>query len=1134
VTAPLGLRTAEEVGAAPAAAGVAVGRAGAAPRWYQDAVLYEVHVRAYQDSNADGVGDFRGLTQRLDHIRDLGVTALWLLPFYPSPLRDDGYDIAQYKGVHPAYGTLRDFRLLLREAHRRGLRVITELVMNHTSDEHVWFRRARRSRSGSVWRDFYVWSDTPTRYADARIIFKDFESSNWAWDPVAGAYFWHRFYSHQPDLNFDNPAVREAMFKVVDFWLELGVDGLRLDAVPYLFEREGTNSENLPETLDYLSALRRHVDERFHDRMLLAEANQWPEDAVAYFGRGDRCHMAFHFPLMPRMFMANRMEDRFPVVDILGQTPRIPENTQWATFLRNHDELTLEMVTDEERDYMYRVYAEEPEARINLGIRRRLGPLLGNDRRRIELLNLLLFSLPGAPVVYYGDEIGMGDNIYLGDRNGVRTPMQWTADRNAGFSQANPQRLYLPVIADPEYQPGAINVEAQQNNRSSLLWWMRHLIQVRRANPVLATGDVEFLFPDNRKVLVFLRTVGEERVLVVANLARSAQFVELDLSAFAGMVPVELFGPTPFPRIGELPYFLTLGPYGCYWFALTRDDDASEPAPRIPTISVRGDWTTLLERRRRRQLEAALPAFLARQRWFGAKGKRITGAEISNTVPLGGPFDGPPDGSTNGRSADAGGGAGALTFVTVSYAEGEAEVYALPIAARAADGDGWPPPENAVIAEVEAADGRWLLIDGVWEGSVVQSLLAMFDRRPPRSSGLDVERTTAFRRIRGSREPLTPQVVSAEQSNTSVAFGDRLILKLIRRLESGRNPDLEIGRFLTERAGFTNVAPVAGAISARGVAREPGTVAIVHGFVPNEGDAWSYALDALGDYYEQVLASATRDAAPTPPSPLAAIPPEPPSDEARDLVGTFLLNAEMLGQRVAELHLALASDTSDPAFAPESFTTMYQRSLYQAIRSLAARMLRRLRTRFPDVPGADELLGRERAVFERLDSLLRAGRIGGMRIRTHGDFHLGQVLWTGSDFVMIDFEGEPARSLGERRIKRSPLADVAGMLRSLDYAAEQALRAPSTAMLVPDDPRRVLGDWGRAWRRWTSAAFLGRYLDVAAAGQLVPDDPDDARRLLEALVLEKAVYELGYEIDNRPEWIGTPVRGILELLGDEA
>ena len=752
---------------------------------------------------------------------------------------------------------------------------------------------------------------------------------------------------------------------------------------------------------------------------------------------------------------------------------------------------------------------------MSSSIRRRLAPLLANDRRRIELLNLLLFSLPGAPVVYYGDEIGMGDNIYLGDRNGVRTPMQWTADRNAGFSHSNPQRLYLPVIADPEYQPGAINVEAQQNNRSSLLWWMRHLIQVRRSSPVLATGDVEFLFPDNRKVLVFLRTLGEDRVLVVANLARSAQFVELDLSRFVGMIPVELFGPTAFPRIGELPYFLTLGPYGCYWFALTRDDEPSaETPPSVPTIAVRGDWSSLLERRRRRQLEHVLPAFLRRQRWFGAKGKAIATTEIANVVPLGD--------------------VGALAFVRVSYAEGEPDTYVLPLAVRSAEGNGWPPPDDAVVAELDASDGRWLLFDGVWEGSVADALLQMFDRRPAKTSGLDVERTSAFRRVRGDRGPLPSQVVSAEQSNTSIAFGDRLMVKLIRRLEPGRNPDLEIGRFLTERTSFANTAPVAGAIQARGVGREPGTVAIVHGFVPNEGDAWAFALDALEDYLEEALARATHGSSPQPPSPLTQLPPQPPSDEARDLVGPFLLNAEVLGQRVAELHLALAAGADDPAFAPEPFNALYQRSLYQSIRSLTNRVLRRLRSRFPDAEGAGEVLEREQELSERLDDLLRARRIEGTRIRTHGDFHLGQVLWTGSDFVIIDFEGEPARSLGERRIKRSPLADVAGMLRSFEYAAEQSLRSPSTAMLVPDDPAAALRDWARAWRRWTSAAFLGRYLDTVAGSGLVPTDPEQARALLGALVLEKAVYELGYEMDNRPEWVATPIRGILELLDDAA
>src|SRR5712672_2556350 len=534
------------------------------PLWYKDAVIYELHVKTFCDSDGDGMGDFRGLMEKLDYLQELGVTAIWLLPFYPSPMRDDGYDIADYFDVNPNFGTLDDFRAFLDAAHDRNLRVITELVINHTSDQNPWFQKSRRAvaRYGPVaasddrvsarasgvtdpgysdydlpYRDFYVWSETPEKYKDARIIFKDFETSNWAWDPLAKAYYWHRFYSHQPDLNFDNPAVHVAVKKVCDFWLWMGVDGLRLDAIPYLYEREDTNCENLPETHKYLRELRAHVDAKFPNRMLLSEANQWPEDAAAYFGNGDEAHMNFHFPLMPRMFMALQMEDRFPIIDIMEQTPVIPENCQWAMFLRNHDELTLEMVTDEERDYMYRVYATDRRMQVNLGIRRRLAPLLENDRRRIELMNALLLSLPGTPVLYYGDEIGMGDNIYLGDRNGVRTPMQWSPDRNAGFSRANPQKLYLPVIIDPEYHYEAINVEAQQNNPNSLLWWMKRLISFRKRSKVFGRGSLEFLPSENRKVLAFVRRYQDEAVFVVANLSRLAQYLDNDLSAFKGIEP---------------------------------------------------------------------------------------------------------------------------------------------------------------------------------------------------------------------------------------------------------------------------------------------------------------------------------------------------------------------------------------------------------------------------------------------------------------------------------------------------------------------------------------------------------------------------------------------------------------------
>jgi maltose alpha-D-glucosyltransferase/alpha-amylase len=539
------------------------------PLWYKKAVIYELHIRAFYDSNADGHGDIPGLIEKLPYLQDLGVTCLWILPHYPSPLRDDGYDIADFYGVHPEYGTLADFQRMVDEAHKRDIRIISELVVNHTSDQHAWFQESRRDPNGPK-RDFYVWSDTDEKYKGTRIIFLDTERSNWTWDPVAKAYFWHRFFSHQPDLNYDNPEVQEAMLDVMRFWLNMGVDGFRCDAVPYLFEREGTNCENLPETHAFLKRLRKAIDSEYPDKMLLAEANQWPADVRVYFGDGDEFHMGFHFPVMPRLFMAVRREDRTPIVEILQQTPDIPETCQWAIFLRNHDELTLEMVTDEDRDYMYREYATDPRMRINLGIRRRLAPLMDNGRRRIELMHSLLFCLPGTPVMYYGDEIGMGDNIYLGDRNGVRTPMQWTPDRNAGFSRADGARLYAPIIADPVYGYQAINVEAQERTRSSLLNWVKRILKVRQRYPAFALGKLRWVNPDNRKVLAFIREYEGQNILIICNLSRFAQPAVLDLRDLEGMVPVELIGETPFPRISSLPYQLTLGPYMFLWFRLEK------------------------------------------------------------------------------------------------------------------------------------------------------------------------------------------------------------------------------------------------------------------------------------------------------------------------------------------------------------------------------------------------------------------------------------------------------------------------------------------------------------------------------------------------------------------------------------
>ena len=1097
------------------------------PLWYKDAVIYELHVRAFSDGNADGIGDFKGLTEKLDYLYDLGVTALWLLPFYPSPLRDDGYDLASYTEIHPDYGTLKDFKNFLREAHRRGLRVITELVINHTSDQHPWFQRARRAAPGSKERDFYVWSENQESYKEARIIFKDFETSNWAWDPVAKAYYWHRFYSHQPDLNFANPAVQRALFEAVDFWLGMGVDGLRLDAVPYLFERDGTSSENLPETHLFLKELRRHVDGKHRNRMLLAEANQWPEEAVTYFGAGDECHMAFHFPLMPRIFMSVHMEDRFPIVDILGQTPEIPANCQWTVFLRNHDELTLEMVTDEDRDYMYKVYASDPKARINLGIRRRLAPLLGNNRRKIELLNCLLFSLPGTPVVYYGDDIGMGDNFYLGDRNGVRTPMQWSADRNAGFSQANPQRLFLPIIIDPQHHYEATNVEAEQENLSSLLWWMKRLIVLRKRFRAFSRGTTEFFYPSNRRVLVFIRRLEDEIILTVANLSRFVQCAELDLAEFKGRVPVELFGQTEFPPIGDLPYFITLGPHGFYWFKL---ESVSSAAPRAPaeatlaSLDVAGSWEELFARGAKSGLEKILPGYLQSCRWFGGKARRIRSVTVSEAIPL---------------PADSG--EAELTVLEVTYTDSEPESYLLPLAfvsgEQAAECQQAFP--HAVIARLKTKQAgtavEGLLIDALYNRACAKTLLEAIARRRSfrgKSAEIFANPSKSFRELRGSSHaPLEPTVAKKDQSNTSIVYGERLILKIFRRIQDGVNPDLEIGRFLTEDASFDHVPKLGGSLEMRRGNNGSATIGILQCWVRNEGDAWRYTLDHLGDYFEACAALAPMPAdLSAPPGHMVDFLDREPPHAMSEAAGSYLASAALLGRRSGELHVALASDRQHPDFAAEPFTPFYRRAVYQSMRTLTDRALAALREqvkRLPEEGRADaervlalknDILGRFRFILEQ--------KITAMRIRGHGDYHLGQVLFTGKDFVITDFEGEPAQPIGERRTKRSPLRDVAGMLRSFHYAALTALK--SGDFRVEDLPR--LPAAGNGWVFWVSVVFLRSYLEAGAAGGYLPASKPELKGLLDLYLLQKAVYELHYELNNRPAWAGIPVRGILDIL----
>jgi maltose alpha-D-glucosyltransferase/alpha-amylase len=1123
------------------------------PFWYKDAIIYELPIKSFYDSNGDGIGDFQGLTEKLDYIEDLGITAIWLLPFYPSPLKDDGYDISDYFNVRPEYGTLRDFKEFLKEAHNRGIRVITELVVNHTSDQHPWFKRSRRERPGSHWRDFYVWSDTPNNYKDARVIFKDFESSNWAWDPVAKAYYWHRFYSHQPDLNFDNPHVGKAIFRMVDFWLEMGVDGLRLDAVPYLFEREGTNCENLPETYAFLRELRAHVDGKFKNRMLLAEANQWPEDAAAYFGNGDICHMAFHFPLMPRIFIGLQMEDRFPIVDILEQTPKVPDLCQWALFLRNHDELTLEMVTDEERDYMYRVYARDPHARINLGIRRRLAPLMGDSRRKIELMNMLLFTLPGTPVLYYGDEIGMGDNYYLGDRNGVRTPMQWSPDRNAGFSKANPQKLNLPVIIDPEYHYESLNVENQEKNPSSLLWWMKRAIATRKRFKSPGRGTLEFLFPENPKILAFLRKYEEEAVLVVANLSRFFQVVELDLSKHARAIPEEVYSRNRFPIIRESPYILTLGPHNCLLLLLKKEEAAVAPGVEKmpPELHVLKGWGSILEGGERERLEKkVLPEYLKNCRWFGGKAKMIRDLRIVESIPI------PKDSDVS-----------YALFLEVWYTEGTQDLYMLPVSFALTRKTEQPAEEfivegqrvrldydwltikaklimedfpQSVIAHLYVGDDEGILYDAAYDGKFHEALLTTIIRRKKikgNRGDLIGFHGKKFKRLLDDKElSLSSQVLKAEQSNTSILYGDKYYFKLFRRLKEGVNPDQEITRFLTERAEFPQIPPFVGSMEYRRAGSEPIVIGLLQGFVPNQGDAWTYTIDALDRYFEKVLSRAKE---------IQEIPKAPPSLFdidfpsipllLRELIeGHYLEMVTLLGRRTGEMHLALSSSPDEPDFAPEPFSMLYQRSVFQAMRSLVRRVLQILRKMIKTLPEplqeeSSFMLGSEEKILNRLQEIVWR-RFSATKIRIHGDYHLGQVLYTGKDFMIIDFEGEPARELTERRLKGSPLRDVAGMVRSFHYAAYIAL-LKEASLRTEDIP--VLEPWTNLWYRYVSGVFFKSYLDTVRSAPFIPAEKKELEIMLNAFLLEKAVYELGYELNNRPEWVIIPLRGLKDLLQGE-
>ncbi len=1102
------------------------------PLWYKDAVIYELHVRAFKDSNSDGIGDFPGLIQKLDYLQDLGVTCLWLLPFFPSPLKDDGYDISDYMNVHSMYGTMDDFKAFLAAAHERDLQVMIELVVNHTSDQHPWFQASRQAPDAPE-RDFYVWSDTDQKYKDARIIFTDTERSNWTWDPVANQFYWHRFFSHQPDLNYDNPRVVEEVLKVMRYWLDLGVDALRVDAIPYLIEREGTSCENLPETHAIVRKLRKEVDTDYSGRMLLAEANQWPTDVRPYFGDGNEFHMAFHFPLMPRIYMALRQEDRLPITDIIAQTPGIPDSCQWGLFLRNHDELTLEMVTNDERDYMYLAYSADPRMRINLGIRRRLAPLVDNNRRRIELLNSLLLSFPGTPILYYGDEIGMGDNIYLGDRNGVRTPMQWNGDRNAGFSTATPARLYSPVIMDPVWGYEAINVEAQQSDPSSLLSWMRNMIALRKLFRVFGRGSIEFLDPSNRKILAYLRQYEGEQVLCVANLSRFAQPVDLDLSKVEGMTPVEMLGYVEFPPIERHPYRLTLASYSFLWLELQRREkptgstvDMTEHAP----LNVTAGWESVLEATGRLRLETVeLPEYLPKQRWFAGKSREIKSVRIADWIPLRAPLNVSLDASQS-----------ALVLVQVEFDTGSPDLYFLPLAMSFGDtkNELQRTAPNAIIAPVLSQAGAGLLYDGAFDDQTCMLLFSLIENASRVNAGHG-----GVRGIRGKAfldlvalagKGLQVRRGSAEQSNTSILFGDRFILKLFRRQEPGLNPDAEIGQYLTEKTNFNQIPPFAGSIEVDGLAATDGklaNLALLQGLVANEGDGWRWTLEELDRYYEA--------SAPLPfPEKLSGelqgpleLSENPPTRVALDHLGLYLEAVAILGRRTAQLHLALATPTDDAAFAPEALTDVDLNAQFARIRQHASRVLDMLKERLAYLP--DEVVEVAASVLSRRRQILdRFGPLNGdfppiQRIRIHGDYHLGQVLRVKTDFVILDFEGEPARPLSIRRSKECPLKDVAGMLRSFSYAAYAGLMN-YTARHLEDLTR--LEPWAQLWERSAAAEFLRAYHEAAQGADFLPHGNADFRKLLNVFLLDKALYEVLYELNSRPAWVRIPLIGIMLLV----
>ena len=1090
--------------------------------WYKDAIIYELHIKAFHDGNRDGIGDFSGLLQKLDYLQDLGITAIWLLPFYPSPLKDDGYDIADYYSIHPSYGTIKQFKQLLKEAHDRNLRVITELVINHTSDQHEWFQQARYAPKGSQERNFYVWTDDPGKYRDVRIIFQDFEVSNWTWDSVAQQYYWHRFFHHQPDLNYDNPKVQEEVFKIIDYWCKMGVDGFRLDAVPYLFERESTNGENLPETHAFLKKLRGHVDEKFPGTLLLAEANMWPEDSASYFGNGDECNMNYHFPVMPRLFMALRMEDRYPITDIIEQTPAIPETCQWAIFLRNHDELTLEMVTDEERDYMYKVYAKDPEAKINLGIRHRLAPLMDNNRRKIELMNYLLFSLPGTPVVYYGDEIGMGDNFYLGDRNGVRTPMQWSPDRNAGFSEANPQQLYLPLILDPEYHYESVNVETQYGNPSSLLWYMKRVINMRKKYKAFGRGSIKFITVNNPKILAFTRNYEDQNILVVVNLSRYSQAAELDLREYKGYLPMEVFSKNKFPAVREdSDYFFTLAPHAYHWFLFLKEHPQSSGEIILPSFKL-NTWKELVEEQVLEELaNGILPDYLYKSKWFEGKDRSINRVVVTGNVPL-------PDNVEKVY----------LLLIEVNYENGLPEIYQLPVAFITESDAARLKEEfpHSIICRLNIHDEKGFLYDAVF----MQTLQQEFISRTARSTDILADDTqiefTGNKKLRKywkEHSEIKSRLFAQERSYIAITYDECFFLKIYRKVDWTINPDVEVSKFLSEKADFPYIPAFTGLVEWK---REKDSIAIamMQEKIENHGDGWTFMMERLNTFFERILA---RDKEVLPATDQRGNFIDPVSydelpDNLRELIGaTAAERSHHIGMRTGEMHIALSSDLYSKEFKPEEFSLHYQRSLFSGFQSLVRASFNALNKNLKKLPGeirpgAERILDRKQDILNLLKKVY-AKKLDIVKIRIHGNYRLKQLLFTGKDIAIRDFMGDPRLTFSERRLKRSPVRDVAEMICEFYYAFEGGL-LKNAQIRKEDIPRLTL--YADFWTHYISSFFLHSYFEKVQGTTLIPKGKEDLRMLLETFLMERALDNLFYEVTHRPEWAGAPLRIINTVL----